>query len=85
MERGQRVPAFELPDQDGKRWRVEDLAGPKGLVLHVYPKDDTPGCTVEAQDFRDLLADFRKLSYEVAGAAGPRRQPASEPRYLRRL
>lgn len=73
MEQGQRIPAFKLPDQDGKRRTVEELAGPKGLVLYVYPKDDTPGCTVEAQDFRDLLADFRKLGYAVAGIS---RDPA---------
>ena len=73
MERGQRIPAFELPDQDGKRRTVEELAGPRGLVLYVYPKDDTPGCTIEAQDFRDLLADFRELGYEVAGIS---RDPA---------
>ena len=73
MEPGRKTPAFELPDQDGKRRTVEDLAGPRGLVLYAYPKDDTPGCTIEAQDFRDLLADFRKLGYEVAGIS---RDPA---------
>ena len=73
MERGQRIPPFELPDQDGKRRTVEDLAGPKGLVLYVYPKDDTPGCAVEAQDFRDLLPELRRLGYEVAGIS---RDPA---------
>ena len=73
MEPGQRIPAFELPDQDGKRRTVADLAGPKGLVLYAFPKDDTPGCTVEAQDFRDLLPELRRLGYEVAGIS---RDPA---------
>lgn len=73
MEGGQTTPAFELPDQDGTRRTVKDLAGPKGLVLYAYPKDDTPGCTVEAQDFRDLLPELRELGFHVAGIS---RDPA---------
>jgi peroxiredoxin Q/BCP len=67
MEEGQKIPAFELPDQEGKTRTVADLAGPKGLVLYAYPKDDTPGCTIEAQDFRDVLPELRGLGFEVAG------------------
>lgn len=67
MEEGRKIPAFELPDQDGKTRTVVDLSGPKGLVLYAYPKDDTPGCTLEAQDFRDLLPKLRELGFEVAG------------------
>jgi len=67
MDAGQRFPDFELPDQDGKTRTLADLAGPKGLVLYAYPKDDTPGCTVEAKDFRDLLPRFREAGFEVAG------------------
>ncbi|HUP41678.1 MAG TPA: peroxiredoxin [Thermoanaerobaculia bacterium] len=73
MEPGQRIPAFALPDQDGKRRTIADLAGPKGLVLYAYPKDDTPGCTIEAQDFRDLLPELRDLGYGLAGIS---RDPA---------
>jgi len=73
MEKGQNIPAFELPDQDGKARTVGDLAGPKGLVLYAYPKDDTPGCTIEAQDFRDVLPELRTLGFEVAGIS---RDPA---------
>lgn len=67
MEEGQKIPAFELPDQDGTRRTVADLAGQKGLILYAYPKDDTPGCTLEAQDFRDLEPELRQLGYQVAG------------------
>lgn len=73
METGEKIPALELPDQDGKTRTVADLAGPKGLVLYAYPKDDTPGCTIEAQDFRDRAGELRELGYEVAGIS---RDPA---------
>jgi peroxiredoxin Q/BCP len=73
MEQGQRIPAFSLPDQNGKPRTLQDLAGPKGLVLYAYPKDDTPGCTIEAQDFRDLLLELREVGYGVAGIS---RDPA---------
>jgi thioredoxin-dependent peroxiredoxin len=67
VNEGDKLSALDLPDQDGKRRTVADLAGPKGLVLYVYPKDDTPGCTVEAKDFRDLLPEIREKGFEVAG------------------
>lgn len=69
MREGDVLPRFELPDQDGEPRRLDDLAGPEGLILYAYPKDDTPGCTVEARDFRDLLPKFRELGYEVAGVS----------------
>ena len=67
MDAGDTLPRFELPDQDGRPRTLADLAGPKGLVLYVYPKDDTPGCTVEATDFRDLAEQLRAAGFEVAG------------------
>lgn len=73
MNEGDKLPALELPDQDGKIRTVADLAGPKGLILYAYPKDDTPGCTVEAKDFRDLLPEIREKGFEVAGVS---RDPA---------
>ncbi|MBL8047912.1 MAG: peroxiredoxin [Chthonomonas sp.] len=47
-------PAFSLVDQDGKTWTNQDLIG-RPTVIYFYPKDDTPGCTKEACDFRDNL------------------------------
>ncbi len=67
LKAGESFPSFSLPDQDGKSRSLGDLAGDAGLVLYVYPKDDTPGCTLEAQDFRNQLAAFRAKGWEVAG------------------
>ncbi|WP_291426600.1 peroxiredoxin [Deinococcus sp.] len=52
LQPGQAFPEFSLPDAGGKTHRLSDYAG-KYVVLYVYPKDDTPGCTKEACDFRD--------------------------------
>ena len=67
IDTGDRLPPFELPDQDGKKRTFRDLTGKKGLILYVYPKDDTPGCTVEATDFRDLAPELDELGYNVVG------------------
>lgn len=67
IDAGDQLPELRLPDQDGKKRTLKDLAGPKGLVLYAYPKDDTPGCTTEARDFRDLLQDFQDKGFAVAG------------------
>jgi peroxiredoxin Q/BCP len=67
IQEGDQFPPFQLPDENGKQRSLEDLAGDTGLVLYVYPKDDTPGCTVEAKDFRDQLKAFRDHGYAVAG------------------
>jgi len=67
LEAGQPLPPFTLPDQNGDVKTLADLTGPRGLVLYVYPKDDTPGCTVEATDFRDLLGAFETKGFRVVG------------------
>lgn len=67
LNAGQKLPALELPDENGDVRTFADLKGEKGLILYVYPKDDTPGCTLEAQDFRDRLAAFRERGYNVVG------------------
>lgn len=61
------LPPFELPDETGTKRTLEHLAGSAGLVLYVYPKDDTPGCTIEAQDFRDQLGAFAAKGFQVVG------------------
>ena len=63
---GAPAPAFELPDQEGETRRLEDFGG-KWLVLYFYPKDNTPGCTTQACDFRDNIFAFRKLDAEIVG------------------
>lgn len=57
---------FDLIDQDGIHWRMEDHLG-KVLVVYFYPKDDTPGCLKEACNFRDRYEEFIKLGAEVMG------------------
>ena len=62
----QAVPDFELPATGGKQFRLSAAKG-KPVVLYFYPKDSTPGCTTEAQQFRDLYAEFRALGCEIFG------------------
>ncbi len=59
---------FELPDQDGKIHKLSDYKG-KWVVLYFYPKDDTPGCTKEACNFRDSIAKFQKLGVVILGVS----------------
>jgi peroxiredoxin Q/BCP len=65
---GAAAPGFALPDQAGETRRLEDFGG-KWLVLYFYPKDNTPGCTTQACDFRDNIFAFRKLDAEIVGVS----------------
>lgn len=65
---GDRAPAFALPDQEGRIHRLKDYAG-RPVVLYFYPKDDTPGCTREACDFRDAQPAFERLGAAVLGVS----------------
>jgi peroxiredoxin Q/BCP len=66
LEAGQKAPAFTLPSDDGKSVSLKSLAGKK-VVLYFYPKDDTPGCTVEALGFTALKSAFEKAGTKVIG------------------
>jgi len=68
IEPGRKAPAFSLEDQDGKTHRLKGYAG-RPVVLYFYPKDDTPGCTREACDFRDALPEFRTSRAVVLGVS----------------
>lgn len=65
---GDKAPAFSLPTDGGKTISLASLKG-KNVVLYFYPKDDTPGCTVEAKDFRDSMKDFEKLNTIILGVS----------------
>ncbi|HEX6971048.1 MAG TPA: thioredoxin-dependent thiol peroxidase [Limnochordia bacterium] len=66
VREGAPAPDFTLPDQDGKEVRLSDLRG-QAVVLYMYPKDDTPGCTREACDFRDNLNRLTEAGAVVLG------------------
>jgi peroxiredoxin Q/BCP len=63
---GDVAPAFSLPDQNGEPVSLESFRG-KRVVLYFYPKDDTPGCTKEACNFRDQWASFEQHGIVVLG------------------
>jgi peroxiredoxin Q/BCP len=65
---GKKVPDFELPATGESICKLSRLKG-KNVVLYFYPKDNTPGCTVEGQNFRDLKADFDKLNTVILGVS----------------
>lgn len=60
------VPDFELASTGDKQFRLSDIKG-RYLVIFFYPKDDTPGCTNESQQFRDLYPEFVRLDCEIVG------------------
>ena len=67
LQPGDPAPLFSLPDADMDRFHLDGLKGRKKLVLYFYPKDDTPGCTMEALEFTDLQPEFEALGTEVIG------------------
>ena len=66
LQDGNKAPDFELPTDGGGPLKLSKLKG-KPVVVYFYPKDDTPGCTVEAKDFSCLIDDFKKAGAEVVG------------------
>jgi peroxiredoxin Q/BCP len=65
---GELVPDFSLPSTSGEDVSLKSLKG-KRIVLYFYPKDSTPGCTVEGNEFSKLIKDFRKNKTEVFGVS----------------
>ena len=61
-----KAPDFTLPSTNGENQKLKDLLG-KYVVIYFYPKDDTPGCTIETNDFNKLLPKFKKLNCEIFG------------------
>jgi len=68
MKPGDKIPDLSLPATGGKDLSLKGFKGKK-LVLYFYPKDNTPGCTQEGQDFRDLYKDFQKAACEIVGVS----------------
>ena len=65
---GENAPNFNHPTGDGGECKLSDFKH-KPLVLYFYPKDDTPGCTTEAQGFRDAMAEFAKFGTTIVGVS----------------
>jgi peroxiredoxin Q/BCP len=74
---GSSAPDFELPSGDGDTVRLSEFRG-RPVVLYFYPKDDTPGCTAEACEFRDAYAEFERQGAVVLGVS-----PDSEASHAR--
>lgn len=66
LNNGSAFPDFKLENQDGKTRTLKDYAG-NWLVLYVYPKDDTPGCTIQGKSFTAQKAEFDKLGVKIVG------------------
>lgn len=69
LQARQPAPDFSLPDQDGNTVQLSDFRNNNHVVLYFYPKDDTPGCTIEAQQFTALANEFAELETVVLGVS----------------
>ena len=61
-----KAPIFKLPSTNKKEYSLKDSMG-NYVIIYFYPKDDTPGCTIETNDFNKLLPKFKKLNCEILG------------------
>ena len=68
LKEGNKAPQFTLKDQSGKSVSLKDFLG-KQVVLYFYPKDDTPGCTKEACNFRDDFDEIKKENAVILGVS----------------
>lgn len=69
LEPGDKAPNFNLPAFPEGKHKLADYKGEKNIVLYFYPRDNTPGCTTEACDFRDSIAKFNKAETVVLGVS----------------
>ncbi len=69
LENNQAAPAFSSPNQNNEMVSLSDFNGSKNVVLYFYPKDDTPGCTIEANQFTQLASEFANVDTVVLGVS----------------
>ncbi len=69
LKSGDKAPDFSVPDSDMQMVNLADYVGSRHVVLYFYPKDDTPGCTIEALEFTDLEDDFNAADTVVLGVS----------------
>ena len=68
LEAGDKAPKFDIPNQDGNMIKLDDLLG-KWSVIYFYPRDDTPGCTIEAKEFTELSSKFEEQGSTIYGVS----------------
>ena len=69
IQEGQIAPDFSAKDDQGHTINLKDFNGKQNVVLYFYPKDDTPGCTIEACNFRDAYAQFKTQDTQILGVS----------------
>ena len=81
--KGQKAPDFTLLNESGSRISLKEFKGKSSVILYFYPKDDTPGCTVEACGFRDGLEKIRKTGAVVIGISPD--PPSSHQKFIEKF
>ncbi len=69
LEKNHKAPAFSAPNQSNEVINLSGYIGNKNVVLYFYPKDDTPGCTIEANQFTELASEFANVDTVVIGVS----------------
>ena len=69
LDKNEAAPAFSTANQNNKKINLSDFRGRKNVVLYFYPKDDTPGCTIQANQFTELASEFDKVDTVVLGVS----------------
>ena len=69
LEKNQTAPAFTTTNQKNEMISLSDFKGNKNIVLYFYPKDDTPGCTIEANQFTELASQFARFETVILGVS----------------
>ena len=69
LKQGQKAPDFSSPNQAGRMIQLQDYKNHKNVVLYFYPKDDTPGCTIQAKQFTELSGAFAALDTVILGVS----------------
>jgi len=69
LQLNQKAPDFNSPDENNNMISLADYSGKKNVILYFYPKDDTPGCTIEANQFTQLASEFADLDTVIFGVS----------------
>jgi len=83
LKKGDPLPKISLKNQDGLTINLKDFVGQNPVVVYFYPKDNTPGCTKEACEFRDNYEEFDRIGAKVFGISGD--SVASHEKFAARL